>query len=258
MFAFPLCSFKNILTVQKSLRPSQFKWIERDFRFSCLEWWTEAVVYNYPPALQFHLQPIPTTHRAWDCCGIQFTSRWEIPNENTSLGPTLLCKDQVGSQAFSFYHLMCCSCHKTDHPQESTLIYYISLNYVRKAVGCDRQFEQRRICRKISNLNMSKQTPSLQGVHIWPSHVLLTLESFRFLKTMSINASGLAQIFPDIDISECGNLTQEYVLVRIDFTNKQRRRNVYFYVLDKLCSGNSGEGRITFQLVLIPRLLSQN
>ena len=75
---------------------------------------------------------------------------------------------------------------------------------------------------------------------------------------MSINASGLAQIFPDIDISECGNLTQEYVLVRIDFTNKQRRRNVYFYVLDKLCSGNSGEGHITFQLVLIPRLLSQN
>ena len=84
----------------------------------------------------------------------------------TSLGPTLLCKDQIGSQAFSFYHLMCCSCHKTDHPQESTLIYYISVNYVRKAVGCDRQFEQRRICRKISNLSMSNQTPSLQVVHI--------------------------------------------------------------------------------------------
>ena len=93
---------QNILTTQNSLHQFREKCIEWVFRFSSLEWWTEAVVTNYPPALQFHLQPNPKTHRAWDCCGIQFIFRWEIPNENTSLGPTLLSKNQVGSQAFSF------------------------------------------------------------------------------------------------------------------------------------------------------------
>ena len=37
---------------------------------------------------------------------------------------------------------------------------------------------------------------------------------FRLLIAMSLNSSGPAQLLSEIKISECGNLTDEYTLVR--------------------------------------------
>ena len=42
----------------------------------------------------------------------------------------------------------------------------------------------------------------------------LSAALFRFVRAMSVNSSGLGRLLPEVKISECGNLTEEYALVR--------------------------------------------
>ena len=57
------------------------------------------------------------------------------------------------------------------------------------------------LCAAAFDLNMS---------HFQPVRAAL----FRLVRAMSVNSSGLGRLLPEVKISECGNLTEEYALVR--------------------------------------------
>ena len=248
---------QNILTTQNSLHQFREKCIEWVFRFSSLEWWTEAVVTNYPAALQFHLQPNPKTHRAWDCCGIQFTFRWEIPNENTSLGPTLLSKNTVGSQAFSFSpsDVLLMSKKRSSSERHIDLLYFSELRqkgcWLWQAIWATSYLPQNFKSKHVKPNSKVARSTHLTLACIVNSRKFQIVENYEHQRLRAgSNLSRHRHIW--VWKSHTGICFGENRIHKL--TEKEK----CVLLLDKMCSGNSDKGRITFQLVLIPRLLSQN